>query len=174
MQIVNKMKQPYNLLRLYAVFLTLSLIGIILLINIGISNIFKDGYVREAEYDAVGVSQVILNKEKDLFFSVDTNGNEILNVSPENIAKLERRMHMYLAPVDILKIKLFSTGKQIIYSTDSTIIGKKNLDNSNLNAALEGAIVSKWEKRDKAWDMGGEVRYNIELIETVLFWIRNL
>jgi hypothetical protein len=42
---------------------------------------------------------------------------------------------------------------QIIYSTDSKIIGKLDTGNAKLATALSGGTTSKYESKDRVWDL---------------------
>ncbi len=103
-----------------------------------------------------------------MFFSSDSEKDITLDVAPEDFPKLDKHMKNYLHPLNIVKIKVFSKDRKIVYSTDHSIIGQIDAHNEKLNRALKGEVVSKLEKKDKVWDLAEEQRNDIDLVETYL------
>lgn len=58
-------------------------------------------------------------------------------IAQEDSEELDRQMRGFLAPFDIVKIKIFNRDARIIYSTDSMIIGESDKSNTNLAKALD-------------------------------------
>jgi hypothetical protein len=100
-----------------------------------------------------------------LFTSV-SKGEKIFYVSPKDFGRIDELMVSFLRPLNIVKIKIFSKDRKIVYSTDHKIIGQIDSGNSKLNRALGGEVVSIMEKKDKVWDIAGEQRFDIDLVES--------
>jgi signal transduction histidine kinase len=75
-------------------------------------------------------------------------------------------MRVFIAPFDIVKIKIFNTEPRVIYSTDPRATGELDPNNSSLLTALAGTPISKYEHKDEVWDLGDEERVDVEVIET--------
>lgn len=159
---------PTTLLKVYALASFVSIIIVLVIFNLGIRIINMKQHIKEAEHDAIGISQAIYQHDKGMLFISDLNGEMTLNVDQKNFDELDKSMNKFLTPLNIIKIKVFSKDGRITYSTDHAIIGQKDAHNENLNRALNGEIVSKLEKKDAVWDMAGEQKYDIDLVETYL------
>jgi diguanylate cyclase (GGDEF)-like protein len=141
---------------------------ILFFFSFGIRKIFVKHNINDAEQDATGISQAIFIQERDVFLGSDSEKEITLNVAPEDLLRLDEHMKNYLHPLNIVKIKVYSTDRKIIYSTDHSIIGQIDAHNEKLKRALKGEVVSNLEKKDNVWDLAGEKRYDIDLVETYL------
>lgn len=168
MKNIFKSDNPVHLLRLFSIFSLFSVVVILFFFCFGIRKIFVKHNINDAEQDATGISQALFEHERDMFLGSDSEKEITLNVAPEDFLRLDERMKTYLHPLNIVKIKVFSTDRKIIYSTDHSIIGQIDVHNEKLNRALKGEVVSKLEKKDNVWDLAGEKRYDIDLVETYL------
>lgn len=141
-------------------------VPIVLSAGLGLRFIFLDIALREAEKDALRVSSALRDGELRQFIQWSPDQSEGLSIRQEDFSELDRRMRSFLASFDIVKIKVFNTNMQIIYSTDLKIIGKFDKDNARLAAALNGTPNSKYEKKGKVMDLADEDRFDVELVET--------
>jgi signal transduction histidine kinase len=82
------------------------------------------------------------------------------------MTEVDHHMRVFIAPFDIVKIKIFNTEPRIIYSTDLTSVGKLDRDNTKLAIALTGKPISRYESKDEVWDLEDEERRNVEIVET--------
>lgn len=114
---------PY-LLKVFIIFSALAIVAILLLTSVGIYRIYTYHIIRDAETDAVNIGYMIFGQEKDVLLSRDSEGETQVFVSAEDIPILDQRMRKYLHPLEIVKIKVFSKKREIVFSTDHTIIGK--------------------------------------------------
>ena len=103
-----------------------------------------------------------------MLLTLDSEGKKVLKVSPNQFPDFDKQMLFYLHPLNIIKIKIFSKDREIIYSTDHSIIGKIDINNIKLEKAFKGEVVSKLENKKKIWDLKGEQKTNRDIIETYL------
>ena len=163
---ILKGKNPSQVLRIYTIFTLVSTIGIIFLAYFGICQIYVKEHIKEAEHDAIGISDVIFQHDTEMLFTSVSNGEKNFHVDPKDFARVDEFMVSFLHPLNIVKIKIFSRDRKIVYSTDHKIIGRIDSGNAKLNRALGGEVVSIMEKKDKVWDIAGEQRFDIDLVES--------
>jgi diguanylate cyclase (GGDEF)-like protein len=168
-----KFRNPYFTIKLFIGFSIVSAVIILSLINIGIYKLFEQHNLSEAQRDAVNVSAALFEQEKELLLHKTPEGTLRLSIAKENVELLDQRMRNYLHLFEIVKIKVFSTQGHIIYSTDHSIIGKSDTDNPDLLTALNGQVTSKFKTRDKIWDLVGEQRYDVDIVESYVPIIAN-
>lgn len=161
-------KHPARVLKLFTIFSTVSILSILLLVGLGIYRIYYHYIIRDAENNAMRIAYTIFEQERDRLISADQQGNTSLFVKKDDFAVLDERMKRYLQPLNMFKIKFFSTGKEIVYSTDQSIIGKTDDKNVTLDRALKGEVVSKIVKKGSVLDLAGEKRYDVDVVETYL------
>ncbi len=161
-------KSSGYLLKLFACLSVISLIVILLVVNFGIRQVYIKQSIKEAENNAITISKVIFENEKNILLSPNSEGNKTLKVSPELFSDLDYNMSHYLVPLNILKIKFFSKDKKVIYSTDRSIIGLTDNNNMSLEKALGGEVVSKLEIKEEVWDLAGEKRVDRDIVETYI------
>ena len=165
---VAKVTSPSNLLR---VFTTLSLILLVVILFLNgyvIHRIHKIHTFNDVEHATRSISRFFFEQKKEILFHMNSEGQKSLNVEPGHVVELEEYLLKYMAPLDILKIKIFSKNKRIVYSTDHSIIGQIDADNEALKRALKGEVVSKLEKKDMIWDIAGEEQFNVDIAETYI------
>ena len=165
---IIKGKNPSQLLRTFTVFSFVSIIGIFFLTYFGIRQIYLKEHIKEAEHDAIGISQAIFQHEREMLLTSVSKGENILNADPKDFATIDESMKRFLNPLNIVKIKMFSRDRKIVYSTDRKIVGTIDVHNEKLNRALGGEVVSKLEKKDEVSDILGEQRFDVDLVETYL------
>lgn len=161
-------KTPGYLLKLFVFFSIFSFLIILLLVYFGIREIYIKQSIREAEHDAIGISKVIFEHQHNMFLAFDSEGNKTLKVSPEQFSDLDNNMLYYLAPLNIVKIKIFSKDRKIIYSTDHSIIGQTDINNIKLERALKGEVVSRWKKKEDLWDIEGKQKSDRDIVEAYI------
>ena len=161
-------KNPSQLLRIFTIITFLSITGIFLMTYLGIHHFYMKEHIKEAEHDAIGISKVIFQHEKKMLVDSVSSGENILIADPKDFAEIDEAMKSFLAPLNIVKIKMFSIDGKIVYSTDHSIIGQIDAYNEKLNRALGGEVVSNLEKKNEVWDIVGEQRFNVNLVETYI------
>ena len=162
-------RDPYHLLKLFSVFSVASVAAILLLVGYGVYRIYSAEKIWDAEQDAVAVGEAIFEQEQKVLLKRGSDGRERIQVEREDFAALDARMRKYLRPFNMYKIKVFSSDKTIVYSTDHAIIGKLDSGNIKLDRVLQfGTVDSKLEEKDKVADLAGEERFNVDVVETYL------
>lgn len=157
--------------KLFCRLLTTAVISSVLILSaasFGVSTLYYNHVVEDAEADAVGVGRSILALEKHLLVQLNQNGQEYLKVTPTAFQTLDEVMKKALGPLNVLKVKVFSPDGIILYSTDHSIIGRSNAKNPRLQIALSGGISSELESKDAFTDLNGEQHLNIDIVETYL------
>ncbi len=167
-KLFSKINNPSNLMRLYTIVSLLSFVLFLFLVNLGIRDIYVSYNVNEAIKNSIGIGEVIFKNERDIIRVSGSEGAMSLRVAPEDFLLLDRRMVNYLPPLGLVKIKVFSKDKIIIYSTDHSIIGREDKDNEYLDAALNGEVDSKVVRKNDFMDLEGEKRFDIDVVETYL------
>ena len=141
------------------------IIAILIVVGLELRFFLKELIVHEAERDAIRISSAI--RDQEIGRLVKRKGNDqYLALSQEELPKLDQEIRVFLASFDIVKIKIFNAETQIIYSTDSKIIGKLDTANAKLATALRGEATSKYEDKDSVWDLALEERIDVTLVET--------
>lgn len=162
-------RNPRYLLNLFGVLSVLSVVAILLLAGYGVYRVYGNEMTKGAEDDAVAVAQAIFGQEQKKLSVRDPDGSERMRVAREDFAGLVERMRKYLHPFNMYKIKVFSSDKTIVYSTDHSIIGKIDSGNVRLDRVLQsGAVDSTLQSKDAVADLTGEERFNVEVVETYL------
>lgn len=157
-----------GLLTLFWVSSLVSLTVILALTYVGIRNVFHHNILDIAERQSVGVGRALYVQERELLTGGDADGASTLEIADTDFDQLDVRMRDYLAPFGITKIKAFNDDGTIVYSTDPAIIGEDNSDNSKLQRALRGSVVSGMETKDKVMDLAEETRFDVDVVETYL------
>ncbi len=85
---------------------------------------------------------------------------------PPQLIELDRTLRAFIAPYDLVKIKLFTLDGVVIYSTDMSIIGKKSLDNKPLHIALQGGSSSNIQHKGQIRDLKNERRFDVDVVES--------
>ncbi len=158
----------YRSLNILAVVFIAVFFLILFFVGLGIRQILTAHNIMDAEQEATAISKMLLKTKRDLLLVSDSKGGETLNVVPENFQSLDEYMRSHMGPYNIVKIKIFSKDEEIVYSTDTAIIGKIDSHNEKLKRALKGEVVSKLEKKEVVWDLEDEQRFDVDIVETYL------
>ncbi|HJV64307.1 MAG TPA: GGDEF domain-containing protein [Geomonas sp.] len=161
-------KDPDAILRLFSATAVLSMVIILSLAGLGFREALLRYVVSDAEHHAASVSSAILAEERDNIVASAAGGSSQLNVSAQDIPRLDRHLRRFLAPFNIVKIKIYSLDCRIIYSTEAKIIGLYNRENARLHHALAGMVDSKLEKKEEVHDLAGEQRFRADVVETYI------
>lgn len=159
-------KNPDSLLNLLVRAAVISIVVVVIMSSYGFYRVFSSYVIKSAEVDSVHLCRVLIDEQKELMF-VEPPGKPVeLELRGAEISSFDRRLRHFLAPFNIIKVKIFNNGKQIIYCTDPTLIGKIEGNNRRLNIALSGAIDAKMVTRDKASNMVDEPLLDVDVVET--------
>ena len=133
---------------------------------VGIYWLYQDFVVSSAEAKAVSLSESLVALEYDRLLQPDTQGSDQLMADKPALLKLDQMLKKFLEPYNILKIKVFSIDKEVVYSTDHSIIGQKNPTNARLDIALAGFNDSKMQTSEALYDLSNEIRFDVDVVET--------
>ena len=133
---------------------------------VGIRTIYTQNVVQIAEQQSVSISRALITQEQKLLTGETANGVSTLRVLPGDFSRIDKRMRDYLQPFNIVKIKAFSKQMEVIYSTDPNLIGKRDIGNIRLDAALNGKTDAKLETKDEIVDLAEEARLDVDVVET--------
>ncbi len=154
--------------RYFQLISAIAIIVILVVAVMGSGFVFRRLVLYEAERDAVRISAALRDSQIDQFIQQNGEKKLLLSVPQNELPNLDKRIRIFLAPFDIIKIKVFNINSEIIYSTDSRIIGRLDTNNAKLATALSGSLISKYESKDSVWDLGDEERKDVEIVETYI------
>ena len=108
-----------RLRRFFLLSSSISFIVILTLSGIGIYLAFKNYIHNEAESSAVRISEALLEQGRSDLIHRDAQGNAQLRLDQKNFQEFDHRLRETLRALDVPKIKIFSSEKTILYSTES-------------------------------------------------------
>ncbi len=150
----------------FQLFSFICLVIILFTACLGLRLILQRFVLYEAERDAIHISAAIRDSEISQLLQSGDAPKQYFSIPEEKILELDNNMRTFLAPFDIVKIKIFDSDTRIVYSTDPAIIGRVDHNNAKLLTALGGIPISKYESKDEVWDLEDEKRKNVEIVET--------
>ena len=161
---------PNSLQRLLLVLGVTSMIIILTLSGAGIYRVSTEAVLSDAEEDGVRIAKVMISQQYRYLFS---EGDKNIALNNRELALFDQQAKDFLHPFAIVKIKVFNLNREIIYSTDTNIIGMKVQSNARLDRALRGEVDSKLETKDQVVDLAEEQLLDVDVVETYLqFTIR--
>lgn len=163
----NKPFSGYNMFSHFQLFSVVSIVIILFVAGLGLRHILRKLIIREAEKDAIRISKVARDCELHQYLELHKNGRDkILRIPVTELPKIDRSINLFTEAFDIAKIKIYNVESQVIYSTETKIIGEQDPHNKSLLTALAGTPISKYESKDKVWDLESEEHLDIDTIET--------
>ncbi len=160
-------KPVFYLFRHFHVASLVAIVAILSVAGLGLRHVLRNLVVLEAEDDAIRVSTAARDHEMHRYIKQHYSKNErFLTIPPAELSEVDDHMRVFIAPFNIVKIKIFNTEPRVIYSTDPKVTGKLDPNNSSLLTALAGTPISKYEHKDEVWDLDDEERINVEIVET--------
>ncbi|MFZ3101175.1 MAG: diguanylate cyclase [Desulfitobacteriaceae bacterium] len=159
------MKQHNILLKRFVLLALLSMVFILTLATIGIYKIYQNNIINNAIYDALAIGNVIIEQEHDLLIAKDTSGRSYWQINPNIYEVLNQRMQKYLFPLGIFKIKVFSMGMKVVYSTEEKLIGKADANNLKLAEALKGKSIGEYMEKSEKMDLKDEKGLDRDVVE---------
>lgn len=127
-----------------------------------------EGYVIEAARNhAMRLGRAFQETRPELLTKLGLTSDRPVT-QPALLAQLDAEFSTYLAPYNILKVKVFSANGRILYSSDHSIIGQQNLENRQLLDALHGSPYSKIQTKDQILDLSHETRFDVDVVETYI------
>jgi len=134
----------------------------------GVWSVVSHYLIRFAENSSVNISRALSSIERESFFTAIPEGQRrvVAGIPPERLEQLDTRIRQFLKAFDIVKIKVYTLDKRIIYSTDREIIGESDLGNRRLSNALTGRNDAKLVRKDRVQDLANESKLNVDVVET--------
>ena len=162
------LKAPHIFLRRLTYVAAVSAATILALTGFGVWSVVSHYLTRFAEKSSVSITHALSLSERDSFFTAIPQGRRtvVAQIPPERLEHLDGRIRRFLAPFDILKIKVYTRDKRIIYSTDRAIIGEHDPGNRRLHHALSGTNDAKLVRKDRVQDLANESRLDVDVVET--------
>lgn len=155
-----------GLFRLLTILAFLSGVAIVALSVFGVHNLYSQHVISMAEKESTLISRLLIDQHSDILFLSNETEDLHLHIEPSYEAWLDLRLRRFLQPFDIIKIKIFSPDTTVIYSTDSSIIGETNPQNTRLLRALMGEVDSHLENKDSFRDLANETVLDVDVVET--------
>jgi diguanylate cyclase (GGDEF)-like protein len=159
---------PQRFLRLFHGMTILSSVIVLAIACYIIISHSQKNILLEAEHTASKISTALIEEEMDAIRFVSQSGRRTLIIKPEEVRHMDLRLRMFLQPFDIMKIKIYDSDKVIIFSTDETLIGKRDADNVRLQQALSGKALSEIKKSKTMLDLYEEKRYGVDIVESYI------
>lgn len=157
---------PDSLLKLLVTAAVISIVVVVVVSGFSFYRIFSGFVIKNAENNSVQLCKVLIEQQKDLMF-VSVPGKDMeLGLHGTEMFNFDLSLRNYLAPFDIIKVKVYDAGKKIIYSTDPMLVGKVDENNQRLKNALAGRVDAKMVTKDKATDLADEELRDVDVVET--------
>ena len=161
----NPHKNISSLVNLLTILAFISAIAIIALTGFGMHSIYSRQVINMAEQEAILITKMLIDHDRDSLFSRRGIDKLHLQVDPLEVSWLNQSFSEFLAPLDIVKIKIFSPDTRVIYSTDNAIIGEMVPQNKRLLRALAGEYDSHLETKEELRDLKDETAFNVDVVE---------
>ncbi|WP_026842584.1 GGDEF domain-containing protein [Citrifermentans bremense] len=164
----NPEKNPDSLLRLFVVIALISTVVIISVTGLVFVEVLQHHVIRNSEEDAINVSSALLATERGRLTTRQPDGSLKVAVAAAGLPEMDRHFRKFLAPFDIVKIKIYAADSRIVYSTEASLLGKVDNQNVRLNHALKGLCDSKLERKEEMKDLASELKFNVDVVETYI------
>src|SRR6056297_799214 len=107
--------------KLYWLLFRISLVALLVILvvaGLGIARVYQAYVVDSAKQTAIRMAQSLSAIDRDLFIKSGVEAESRVAVDPEDYSKLNTTLTQLMDPHDIVKIKIFSTERTIVFSTD--------------------------------------------------------
>lgn len=157
---------PDSLLKLLVSAAVISILVVVAVSGFSFFRIFSGFVIKNAEYNSVQLCKVLIEQQKDLMF-VTAPGREVeLGLHGTEMFNFDLSLRHYLAPFSIIKVKVYNTGKRIVYSTDPMLVGKTDQNNQRLGNSLSGKVDARMVTKELARDLADEELLDVDVVET--------
>lgn len=162
------LKTPYTFLRKLTYVAAISAAMILAFTGFGVWCVVSHYLIRFAENSSVNITYALSSIERDSFFTAAPGGRRrvVAQIPPERLEELDGRIRQFLKDLDIVKIKVYTRDKRIIYSTDRAIIGELDIGNRRLTNALSGRNDTELVRKDRVQDLANESKLDVDVVET--------
>ncbi len=155
-----------SLFRMLHIVALLAAIAVIAMTGFGVHSIFSLYITSMAKNESILISKLLVDQQHDLLFTEADNTDRTLAINPDYLRVLDQNIRTFLPHFNIVKIKIFTPDTNIIYSTDSDIIGIQNPGNIRLQRALGGEVNSHIESKNSLRDLNQEEKLDVDVVET--------
>ena len=162
----DTLPEPKRLLRFLKLIAVISTLVILASSSVAIYWLYENFVVSTAEAKSVSLSESMVALTNQKTVPIETDGLTIQAFDKANHKLLDQTYRTFLHPYKILKIKVFSSGAEIIYSTDVNLIGQIDPDNKRLQKALSGFNDSEVKTKKGMTDLVGERHFDVDVVET--------
>jgi diguanylate cyclase (GGDEF)-like protein len=163
---IKTRNNPDSLLKLLVSVAFISIIVVVIMSSYGFYRVFSSFVIKSAEVDSVQLCRVIIEEQQEQMFVTPPGKPVELGLHGTEILMFDSRLRSFLAPFNIIKVKIYNNKKMIIYSSDPMLIGKVDENIQRLKNALSGAVDAKMVTKDKASDMADEPLRDVDVVET--------
>jgi len=154
------------LLRQLGITAAIATVIILVMSSFGIHRIYEEHVINYARNNAISLGQAFVASERESLLKNFGVHKSIPVTDSSALIQIDNQIDSFLTPYRILKIKVFSSSGQIVYSTDHDIIGQQDDSNYRLKMALNGETDSQVQKKNQISDLTGETRFNVDVVET--------
>jgi diguanylate cyclase (GGDEF)-like protein len=167
-QAPEPLQEPRTLLRMLNYVAAISAALVLGSTGFGVWSVVSHYLIRFAERSSVNISIAVASIEWDSLFIAIPNGQRrvVAEIPPEQLDRLDSRIRQFLKAFDIVKIKVYTVEKRIVYSTDREIIGESDIANQRLRNALAGRNDAKLVHKERVQDLANESKLDVDVVET--------
>lgn len=149
----------------FSILSSLGAVATLLLVaGTGLWCVLRGNAIEEAEYEATHISEVLRDCELRQLVQGMSSGGQV-SLTQDRMQEINGRLRAFLVPFKIVNVKLYDTNGRIVYSTDRSIIGKRDEGNSALAGALAGQTATRHERKDSVRDLAGVEHFDVEIVE---------
>jgi diguanylate cyclase (GGDEF)-like protein len=159
-------KDPSSLLRLYVTTALISAATVVVLSGLSFFGIYSGFVIKSAKEDSIQLCHLLTDQTRHSLFKLVPGYGEQLAIDKQGMVELDRKMREFLHPFNIIKIKIYDANRRIIYSTESSIIGKMDENNVHLKKALAGVVDAQQVTKENAHDLVNEPLMDVDVVET--------
>jgi diguanylate cyclase (GGDEF)-like protein len=159
-------KKTDDLVRLLVITGIASMLLILTVSGYGFYRIFSGYVTSNAEEDAVGHCDAMIEQYASYFLRNDRGQGTIVAVVRAQLPQIDEKLKGYLKKFNIKKIKIYDSGQKIVYSTEKDIIGMVDSKNLRLKNALAGNVDSELETDKSIHDLAQEQVIDADVVET--------
>lgn len=156
---------PEKFKRIYLLLVFSCLVVILGLSLVVIRRNNSSNLVQTAENISARIAAALISSESETITIKADGSKRTLAIAPDSIPALDRRIRVFLNPFNIVKIKVYSRDKRIIYCTERSLIGKLDNNNNRLKLAMEDTFQTVMKERQSITDLAVEKRFDVDVTE---------
>lgn len=154
---------PERFVRIYLMLATLSALFVLALNYYVLDTHNKRNLRRDAELGAVKIANAISRHEFDTICFTQTEEQSTIVVDPKRINLLHENLSLFMTSFNIRKIKIYDRAMRIVYSNDTSLIGRIDAHNRLLQRALSGLPQSYVKPAAERGDLAQERSFTNEV-----------